>query len=401
MPEFVYIARDMAGQRVTGEMSAATEREVVSMLSGRKLFPLEVTEQKEAAGIKIRRRPNAQTMSTFYAQLASLLANGVPLMRSLQILREQSSSLVLKEVLEDVSSRIEDGTSIGDALARHPRVFNEIAVNMSRAGSEGGFLEDALDRVGQFTEQQSELRGRTLGALVYPMVLFAVGSLIVTVLIVFFVPMFGEMFTLLREQGKLPWATDALLNFSAFVRNYGLIFVIAVAVLLLVLRVQLGSERGRRLIDAGKLRIPLFGRIFQDLAVARFCRVLGTLLGNGVSILKGLDISRHATGNIILSETIEKAAENISAGQSLAVPLQKSGRFPVTVTEMISVAEESNTLDKVLVSIAETLEKGTSRKLDLMVRLLEPLMLMVMAIIILFIVIALLMPILNMGSAFA
>ena len=400
MPEFVYVARDMQGQRVTGEMSAATERDVISLLSGRKLFPLEVSEQKEAAGIKIRRRPNAQTMSTFYSQLASLLTNGVPLLRSLNILREQSTSPVLKEVLGDVTSRIEDGTSIGDAFSRHPKVFNDIAVNMSRAGAEGGFLEDALERVGQFTEQQSELRGRTLGALIYPMVLCGAGTLIVTILIVFFVPMFGEMFTLLRDQGKLPWATDALLGFSDFVRSYGLIFAIVVALLLAGIRVQLGSEKGRRLMDSVKLRVPLFGKIFQDLAVARFCRVLGTLLGNGVSILKGLEISRHATGNMILSETIEKAAENISAGQTLATPLAKSGRFPVTVTEMISVAEESNTLDKVLVNIAESLEKGTSRRLDLMVRLLEPLMLMVMAIIILFIVVALLMPILNMGSAF-
>ena len=154
------------------------------------------------------------------------------------------------------------------------------------------------------------------------------------------------------------------------------------------------------MIDTVKLRVPLFGKIFQDLAVARFCRVLGTLFGNGVSILKGLEISRHATGNVILSETIEKATDSISAGQSLATPLARSGRFPVTVTEMISVAEESNTLDTVLVNIADSLERRTSRRLDLMVRLLEPLMLMVMAIIILFIVVALLMPILNMGSAF-
>ncbi|GAG89556.1 unnamed protein product, partial [marine sediment metagenome] len=151
--------------------------------------------------------------------------------------------------------------------------------------------------------------------------------------------------------------------------------------------------------DKMKLRMPLFGNIFLSLAVARFCRVLGTLLGNGVSILKALEISRHATGNSVLSNTIEQATENIKAGESLAVPLAKSGQFPKTVTEMISVAEEANTLDSVLVNIADGLENRTSRKLDLMVRLLEPLMLMVMAFIILMIVIALLMPIMNMGTA--
>ncbi len=399
MPEFVYIARSMDGQRITGEMSASSEREVVTALSGRKLFPVEVSEQKEASGVQIRRRPNAQAMTGFYGQLASLLDNGVPLLRSLKILRDQTSSLVLREVIDDVAARIEDGTSIGDAFARHPRVFNEIAVNMARAGAEGGFLEDALARVGQFTEQQSELRGRTVGALVYPMVLLVVGTLIVTILIVYFVPMFGEMFNMLREQGKLPWATDVLLGFSDFVRAWGLPFLIAVAVLFVILRVQLGSSRGRRLVDVMKLRMPLFGSIFQNLAVARFCRVLGTLLKNGVPILKALEISRHATGNQVLSETVEQATENITAGESLAQPLSRSGQFPTTVTEMISVAEESNTLDQVLVSIADGLERRTSRKLDLLVRLLEPLMLMVMAVIILFIVVALLMPVLNMGSA--
>ncbi|MGI9519710.1 MAG: type II secretion system F family protein [Pirellulaceae bacterium] len=400
MPEFVYIARTLQGERITGEMSAGNEREVITALSVRDLFPVEVSEQKEVSGIKIRRRPNSQAMTNFYTQLASLLSNGVPLMRSLEILKQQSTSLVLRDVIDDVAVRIEDGMSIGDAFARHPKVFNDIAVNMSRAGSEGGFLEDALERVGNFTEQQADLRGRTVGALIYPIVLFTVGTLIVGILLTYFVPLFGEMFQTLRDQGKLPWLTDALLNVSAFLRKYGFWALLAIATLLVVLRVQLGKEKGRRFIDGLKLKLPLFGTIVQNLAVARFCRVLGTLLGNGVPILKALEISRHATSNIILSETIEQATENITAGESLASPLQKSGQFPQTVTEMISVAEESNTLDTVLVSIADGLENRTSRKLDLMVRLLEPLMLLVMAIIILLIVIALIMPIMNMGSAF-
>jgi type II secretory pathway component PulF len=401
MPEFVYVARNLEGHRVTGEISAASEREVVSLLSNRKLFPLEVTEQKEETGIRIRRRPPAQAMANMYSQLASLLSNGVPLLRSLTILREQTNSPVLREVLADVAKRIEDGSSIGDAFARHPKVFNEVAVNMSRAGAEGGFLEDALERIARFTSEQSELRGRTLGALVYPFVLFGMGTVIVSVLIIYFVPMFGDLFDQLRAQGKLPWPTDALLGFSEIVRSWGLLILGLFAALFITLRVQSGTEKGRYFIDGAKLRLPLFGPIFKDLAIARFCRVLGTLLTNGVPILKGLEISRHATGNSVLSSTIEKATENISGGQSLAAPLLRSGQFPATVTEMIAIAEESNTLDKVLVNIAEDLEKGTSRRLDLLVRLLEPIMLMIMAVIIMFIVIALLMPILNMGSAFA
>ncbi len=369
------------------------------MLSGRDLFPIEVAEQKDGSAIRIRRRPNAQAMTNFYTQLATLLQNGVPMLQSLNILKQQTTSQVLTEVISDVRTRIEDGASIGDAFAKHPKVFNDIAVNMARAGAEGGFLEDALDRVGQFTEQQADLKSRTVGALVYPVVLGVGGTLIVTVLLIYFVPLFGEMFETMRRQGNLPQATEALLAFSGFLTSYGIWFVGLFALLFFVIRVQLNTEAGQRFADRMTLKIPLFGPIAQSLAVARFCRVLGTLLGNGVPILKALEISRHATGNKVLSDTIETATENITSGESLAIPLTKSGQFPNTVTEMISVAEESNTLDTVLVNIADGLEKRTSRKLDLMVRLLEPLMLIVMAVVILMIVIALLMPIMNMGSA--
>lgn len=399
MPEFVYTARNIKGERITGEMSAGNEREVISALSGRELFPIEVSEQKEKSAVRIRRKPNDQAMTNFYTQLSTLLENGVPMLRSLGILKEQTTSPVLAEVITDVQSRIEDGASIGDAFGRHPKVFNEIAVNMARAGAEGGFLEDALARVGYFTEQQSDLKGRTIGALIYPIVLFSVGSLIVTVLLIYFVPLFGEMFDTMRRQGNLPRSTELLLAFSEFLQKWAIWIFGVFATLFFVIRVQLRTDKGRLFADSLKLKLPLFGKIFQSLAVARFCRVLGTLLGNGVPILKALEISRHATANRVLSDTIEQATENITSGESLAIPLTRSGQFPDTVTEMISVAEESNTLDSVLVNIADGLENRTSRQLDLMVRLLEPLMLMVMAIIILMIVIALLMPIMNMGTA--
>jgi general secretion pathway protein F/type IV pilus assembly protein PilC len=273
-----------------------------------------------------------------------------------------------------------------------------MAVNMSRAGAEGGFLEDALMRVAQFTEQQSELRSRTIGALIYPAVLASIGTIVVTVLLVFFVPKFGEMFDQLRRSGNLPAITEWLLWFSGFLQRFGIFFLMAMLATYVGLKYYLATPAGRRNWDAIKLKLPLFGPIFLSLAVARFCRVLGTLLKNGVPILKGLEISREASGNKILSEAIEQAAENITSGASLSVPLGKSGHFPRNVTEVISVAEESNTLDDVLVNVADNLEKNTLRKLDMMVKLIEPLMLVVMAGIIMVVVIALLLPIMKMGS---
>lgn len=398
MPEFSYIARDMSGQRVTGNLSANSERDVINTLSGRSLFPIEV-KSSEKKGISFSGgRVNAQTISTFYDQLASLMKNGVPMLRSLAILKDQSSAASLKRALEDVISRVEEGATLSEAFARHPRIFNEMAVNMSRAGSEGGFLEDALERVAAFTEQQAELKSQTIGALIYPTVLASIGTVVVTILLVFFVPKFGQLFDQLRAKGELPWMTEWLLGFSAGLQRYGLIIVAIAVVLFLVARVQLKTEKGRRFADGLKIKLPLFGPIFLNLAVARFCRVLGTLLKNGVPILKGLEISREAAGNRVLSEAIGEASDNITSGESLSVPLSSSGHFPVTVTEMISVAEESNTLDSVLVNISDGLEKQTLRRLDLMVKLIEPLMLLVMAIVILIVVMALLLPVMKMGQ---
>ncbi len=399
MPDFIYTARKLSGEQITGAMSANSERDVINALSGQSLFPVKVTTEKTSSGgISFGKAINDQQLSVFYEQLASLMTNGVPMLRSLTILRDQTKSPKFEAALSDVISRVEDGEALSDGFARHPRIFSEMAVNMSRAGAEGGFLEDALTRVAIFTEQQSELKSRTVGALIYPAVLAAIGTIVVAGLLIFFVPKFGELFQQLRDMGQLPAITDWLLWFSGFLRQFGWLLLIVVAIAWVVIRMQLNTDRGSEFADRAKIKLPLMGKIFLDLAVARFCRVLGTLLKNGVPILKALDISRDATGNRILSTAIATASENITSGESLSRPLEKSGHFPQNVTEMITVAEESNTLDTVLVNIADGLEKQTIRRLDLIVKLIEPLMLMVMAGIILIVVVALLLPIMKMGN---
>ncbi|MFO0871599.1 MAG: type II secretion system F family protein [Pirellulales bacterium] len=399
MPEFAYVARNQQGVKVTGTVSAASEREVLAILTGQALFPLTVGAAK-AAGVSFLRskKVRGQVMAVVYAQLAALLRSGVPLLRSLAVLKEQSSVPVLKEILDDVYSKVESGSTLAEAIGRHPGAFGEMAVNMVRAGGEGGFLEDALERVAQFTEQQEDLKGRTLGALAYPIFLATVGSLVVAGLMIFFVPKFASLFDNLRERGELPAATEVLLWVSDTMRAWWWIVALGATVFYLWLRNWLQTTPGRYWSDRLRLKTPVVGSIYQALAVSRFCRVLGTLLHNGVPILKSLEISREATGNKLLSAAIGKASENISAGQSLAEPLAASGYFPKAVVEMIAVAEESNSLDKVLVDIADGLEKRTFRRLDLVVRLLEPLMLLLLAIIVLLVVIALLLPVVKMSS---
>ena len=399
MPEFEYVARDSSGQRVSGSVAAATEREALSILSGKALFPVSVSEEKAKTSNLSRKRVGGQLMATTYSQLASLLRSGVPLLRAINVLRHQTSSARLREVLDDIHRRVEDGSTLGEAMHRYPRVFNEMAVNMVRAGGEGGFLEDALERVSQFTEEQEDLKSRTAGALAYPVFLAIVGTLVVGGLVIFFVPQFGAMFDNLRQRCELPVMTDWLLALSETLRRYGIVVVAAMVVVFFFVKQQLETEKGKRWRDYIKLRLPLLGPVFTSLAVARFCRVLGTLLTNGVPILRSLQISRLAAGNRILSEAVAKASENISSGQSLAAPLARCEHFPLIVVEMIAVAEESNTLDRVLVEIADGLERRTVRRLDLVVRLLEPMMLLMLAIIVLFVVIALLMPVIKMSSA--
>ena len=398
MPDFAYTARDSQGQKISGTLTASSEREVLTILTGKSLFPVQIAAEQQRARWTSRKRVRGQIMATAYGQLAALMRSGVPLLRSLGVLRDQTTQLTLKEVLSEVYQKVEEGQTLAEAMARHPRVFSEMAISMVRAGGEGGFLEDALERVAQFTEQQDDLRSRTIGALAYPAFLASVGTSIVAVLIIFFVPYFDTLFDNLREQGELPLLTDWLLALSRLLQTWGLLLVFATAMIVALLRSRLQTEEGKRLRDRLKLRTPLVGHIFQSLAVARFCRVLGTLLHNGVPILKSLEISRQATGNRILADAIANASENISAGQSLAGPLGQSGYFPPAVVEMISVAEESNTLEKVLVDVADSLERRTMRRLDLLVRLLEPIMLLILAGVVLCVVIALLLPVLKMSS---
>ncbi len=399
MPEFAYIARDLTGKRVEGTLAAGSEREAVAALSGKDLFPLKVASADgRPTGVKASPRVRARIMAGTYGQLSALLGSGVPLLRSLDLLREQTPHKNLAVVLEDVHARVQEGATLADAMARHPRAFGELATSIVRAGGEGGFLEGALDRLAKFTEQQDELKSRVVGALAYPTILFVLGTVVVNVLIIFFVPKFERLFTRLRERGELPAVTDWLLWLSNVMQTYGIFIAAGIVIAGFIIRSRLQTEEGRMLLDKVRLKVPIVSGIYLSMAVSRFCRVLGTLLTGGVPIVRSLEISADSTGNRVLSTAIRSAAENISAGESLATPLAASGQFPADVVEMIAVGEQSNNLETVLPHIADTLERDTWRRLDLFVRLLEPLMLVLLAGVVLIVVIALLVPVLKMST---
>lgn len=399
MPEFSYVAVDNAGKRISGSIEAATQREALAAIASRDLFPVEIKVQAQPRRLFQRKRVPSETMAVLYGQLADLLRSGVPLLKALNIVRAQSTHPALKEILGEVARRVEDGAGLGDAMGRFPQVFSEMAVSMVRAGSEGGFLEEALYRVSEFTEATEDLRKRVRGAMAYPVLLIVIGTLVVAGLLIFLVPQFEGLFDSLRQRNELPALTDGLLAFSQFLKGWGVIVAVGLVVVFVSVQAWLKTGTGRRFWDRYILKVPVLGNIVLSFAVARFCRVLGTLLRNGVPILRALEIASDSTGNVLLKEAIEKASKSISEGQRLAGPLGSCRLFPQMVIEMIAVAEEANTLETVLLQIAEALERRTWRQLDVGVRLLEPILLLLIASAVLVVVVALLLPIFKMSQA--
>jgi general secretion pathway protein F/type IV pilus assembly protein PilC len=401
VPEFTFEAIGNGGQRTQGTLTAGSEREVMTMLDGRGLFPVRIS----ASATSVARRSwgrhiRSRYLATFYSQLADLLKSGVPLLRSLDILERQSSQAALGEVIREVRARVAQGTALAEAMAQHPRAFSELAVSMVRAGEEGGFLEDVLKRIADFTEHQEDLKAKVVGSLAYPVFLAVTGFVLLNLLVIFVVPRFEPIFKKLEEKGELPTTTELVMGTSHFLMGWG---GLAVLIGLLVGGAAFmwwsKTPAGRLRVDGWRLRIPGAGKIYLNLALARFTRILGTLLHNGIPILQALKIGKDSTGNRVLTDAIQRAAENVTAGVSLAAPLAACKHFPRDVVEMVAVGEESNNLETVLLDISNALDKRTSRQLELFVRLLEPVMLLVMAAVILFVVSGLVLPIFKMGSA--
>jgi general secretion pathway protein F/type IV pilus assembly protein PilC len=400
MAEFTFEALGSTGQRNTGTLVANSEREVMAMLDARGLFPVRIAPAATStAGPKGGRKIRSRYTAAFYSQLADLLHSGVPLLRSLDILENQSSQPALSAVIREVRARVADGTTLADAMAQHPRAFNDLAVSMVRAGQEGGFLEDVLRRVADFTEHQEDLKAKVVGALAYPIFLAIIGFIVLNVLVIFFVPKFEPIFNKLEEKGELPGLTVGLMATSHFLQRHGPWLLVLAAAGFFLLRRWMRSPAGRLKVDRLRLGLPAAGKIYLSFALSRFTRILGTLLHNGIPILQSLKIAKDSTGNQVLSQAIDQSAENITAGDSLAAPLAACGYLPRDIVEMVAVGEESNNLETVLLNIADALDKRTGRQLELFVRLLEPLMLLVMAAVTLVVVAGLLLPVFKMGSA--
>ena len=396
MVAYEYIARTGDGQEVTGVMQADSETAVVRTLGERRLFPVRVTEHessRRAAGR--RRRIRARDVGITYGQLGDLLRAGVPMLRSLDTLSRAIPSRALSAQIVELRDAVAAGRTLADAMSERPGTFLPLHAAMVRAGERAGFLEDVLANLSDFMERQDEMRSKIRGAMIYPLVLTAIGSLAMLAMLIFIVPMFQPFFV----QVGLPLPTRMLFAASEVLRGHSWLVAAGLLLLVVAARMALRSERGRRVWEHWRIRLPGLGRVIRTISVTRFCRILGTMLANGVPILQALEISKDATGSLVLTESVENASENVRAGEPLASPLKESGLFPTEIIEMIAVAEESNQLERVLVQIADTVERRMNRQVDAAVRLIEPLILVAIAAVIGFVAIALMYPIFTMSQA--
>jgi len=394
MTTYDYIARTAAGEQVAGAMRSDSEAAVLRTLDEQRLYPVRITmRQPRRRGIGAGRIRLGE-LGVMYGQLSDLLQAGVPMLRALQTLARAGLRRRLTDVIISVRDEVAAGKSLAEALLAHPKAFTPLDAAMVRAGERAGFLEDVLANLSEFLERQNELRSKVRGALVYPLVLTVIGTVLITGVLIVLVPRFRPFFGGI----SLPAPTMFLFWLSELLTEQLPLMVGLLVLAVIGLRVFLRSDAGRLVWDRCRLRVPVMGRVLRAVSITRFCRILGTMLANGVPIIQALGISKDATGSAVLTRSIEQATENVRAGESLAGPLRAGGLFPAEILEMIAVGEEANRLEKVLIRIAETVDRRTNRQVDAAVRLIEPLILLIMAVGIGFVAVGLLYPIFTMSQ---
>lgn len=395
MPTFEYKAMDLSGQTVAGLLAGASEQAVLNELEARKLVPVVICEAKERRGF-LKRRVSTRALAMSYTQLSDLLKAGVPILRGLKLLGNRKSQPGLSAVFRELADAVSEGKDLADAMAARPDVFAKVHIAMIRAGEKGGFLESVLERLGTFVMGQAELRGKIIGNMVYPAMLVVFGTVVLLVVFGIFVPMFEPMFERLPQ---LPAVTKLVFGASALVGTYG-----PVTLVLGIIGTIGGWRMSKRPAVRRKLTeirtyMPVLGPLTRSLAAGRFCRMLGTMLTNGIPMLSAMQIAKEASGNILMEEAIDQATEAVRAGEDLSPPLAQSGLFTDDVIEMITVAESANNLDVVLITIAGTIETRVDRLLNAAVRLIEPLLLMALAVVIVIVAAGLLLPMTQLSGA--
>ena len=407
MPIFAYKAMDGRGKQVSGVRDADSPRALRALLRREGVFVTDISEERErvVSGSGFSRevdikgmfdRVKPQDVAVLTRQLATLIKAGIPLAESLAALMEQAGSPKLTRILGEVRTNVNEGQSLADSLAAHPREFSDLYVNMVRAGEAAGNLDQVLQRLADFLDGQVKLRGKIQGAMVYPIVMAVVGIAITGMLMVVVVPKITEIFS---DMGRsLPWNTQLLVWASNITGNYWWLLIILGVGGYIGFRRWKKSAKGKPRWDSFVLKTWVVGPLVRMIAVGRFARVLGTLLHGGVPLLKALEIVKHLLDNEVLIGVVEEARVAIREGESVAAPLSKSGQFPPVVTHMIAVGERSGHLEEMLENVAQAYEVEVEMKIGRLTTLMEPLMILLMGGAVGFIVFSILMPILEMNE---
>jgi type IV pilus assembly protein PilC len=393
---YTYKVRDRNGREIKGSLEADSVDALTGKLGQMGYFVVSVEEVKTSLRKKefhiFGARVKSKDITIFTRQFATMINAGLPLIKCLSILAQQTESQVLSDIITDCSKELEAGRSLSEALSKHPEAFNDLYVAMVRAGELGGMLDDVLLRVADQLERDAEIRQKIKSAMTYPIVVLAITILVVTAMLMFVVPKFGKMFTELG--GKLPTYTQILVNISHFLAGWGGLVVIVVIIgLVFAYRRFKATETGGMTIDRIKLRLPLVGTLFHKTAMSKFSRTLGTLISSGVPILGALEITGDTTGNMVVTKALDEVRAGVKEGETIARPLTQTEIFPPMVTQMIAIGEETGALDVMLAKVSDFYDSEVNAAMDSFASIIEPVLLVVLGGSVGMIVIALYMPI--------
>jgi type IV pilus assembly protein PilC len=399
MGKFMWEGKTRVGGTMAGEIEAPNEAFVIAQLRRQQIVPVKIKPKPRDLGFRLigrRGKVSRKELAIFTRQFATMIDAGLPLVQCLDILGLQQENQAFKKVIMKVKEDVESGSTFADALGKHPNVFDELFVNLVSAGEVGGILDTILSRLAAYIEKAMKLAKQVKSAMVYPSTILAVALIVTTVLLLYVIPIFGEMF---QDFGaSLPAPTLIVLAISAYTRKYFLVGVVLLVLLVMGIRWYYKQENGRRRIDRLLLRVPIFGDLLRKIAVARFSRTLGTMVSSGVPILESMDIVAKSAGNKIIEEAIVRARTSISEGKTIAEPLANSKVFPVMVTQMVSVGEATGALDTMLNKIADFYDDEVDAAVGALTSLLEPILMIFLGVVIGGLVIAMYLPIFKLAG---
>ncbi len=394
MPKYAYVGVTATGKQVKGEIQAASKNEVISLLRKKKLRPVTIKAASIAINLEFLNKVKLQDVSRFTRQFSAMTAAGLPLVQCLDILAAQTENKKLAAAIKQISGDIQGGSTLADALEKHPTIFNSLYCNMISAGEASGSLDTVLTRLADYQEKAEALRRKIKGAMTYPVIVTIVAIGATAAMLTFVVPTFAQMFT--DVGGALPLPTQIVMNISNFLQKYIFLLILAVAGALVALSYYYKTDNGKLKIDGIKLNIPVWGDLERKSSISRFAQTLSTLLTSGVTILDALNITAKTAGNKVLEKGILRTLERITGGMTIAEPLKETGVFPPMVIHMISVGEKTGDLAEMLKKISDFYKDEVDAAIDALTSIIEPVMIVVMGAIIGGILIAMYLPMFDM-----